>query len=808
MTTQFTLATGSTLTLNGASSGLIVSAASGATTRLLSATGAVTINWKAPGGNGLTFKGFNSGAGSSGGVLSVFGDLAGGISGSTFTGNQAIFGGAVYVGSALTGGISGSTFSGNQAGGSGGALYVFGDLAGGISGSTFSGNQAGGSGGALYVGGDLDNISGNSKFADNQAKLAGGALFAGGNLAISDATFTNNKAAGDATKPTSGRGGAIFHNGGHLAGLPYKNVSLDVAAGQSIIFEGNTMNPGKSGETPNSIYFGNSWIGAGNDGTTTAAFNVATGGTLKILDPLASQPDDLPSGNPFFPTYPNLTLLINKTGTGTMVLAGNNDMQSAADWTVSAGTLHLVADKDGKPAIINLANTSNKMNAANPARFTLKSGASLLLEPASTAHKINGQVINFESGSKVGVAGFKYGPVMDSGQHTVLTLNAPSLTNQSSVPVTTGSITIGAMNYKYSNLVWDAARKNLIMTIGDAQPDPILSGAPALTGTSAIGIYNPAFNAFNTRAVNAFRSLPGFEGAGIGIVNPEDEVSLNTTTTAPAAGDAASRDLANSLWLTPYFSAVNNSGDTDYDIRTPGLAFGYERQLCDRAFAGLGVSLFWPDYSGSGTDIDAFDVTFALYGGLLLPWELELDARVGYGFTDYDQTRHVRGHRYSDDYNGNTFFAGLGLGRTFSFNNGFYLRPGARYDYIHLSTDGFDEGDGLFALNVDDYDQNLHRVKAGLEAGYEAQNGLRLAAEAYYLGLYGDRRARASAHFTADPVNGFTAIGDALDENNLGLGARASYSVNEQWELGAGYNAIIGKDTISNEINMDVTFRF
>ena len=779
MTTQFTLATGSTLTLNGASSGLIVSAASGSTTRFLSATGAVTINWKPLGGNGLTFKGFNSGAGSSGG-----------------------------------------------------ALYVFGDLAGGISGSTFSGNQAGGSGGALYVGGDLDNISGNSKFADNQAKLAGGALFAGGNLAISDATFTNNKAAGDATKPTSGRGGAIFHNGGHLAGLPYKNVSLDVAAGQSIIFEGNTMNPGKSGETPNSIYFGNSWIGAGNDGTTTAAFNVATGGTLNILDPLASQPDDLKYGpGGAGGTLDNLALTITKTGPGVWVLAGVSDMHSATNWTVGAGTLHLVTDAAGAPAHIKLANTTNKMAVADPASFTLKSGASLLLEPASAAHQISGRKITLESGSKVGVAGFKYGPVLDAGKHTVLTLNAANVSNQSGLTATSGDITIGVNTYKYSGLAWDG--HNLVMTVGQGGQDPILAGVPAVTGGSHIGLYSVqgTLNTLGNRVAGAFRDLSG--GSGVGTIPPaedgnveeSEDVSAISSPAAPAAGeDAATRyraaDQPNRIWFTPYYASTNQSGagNVGYDLDTPGVALGFERLLGDRAFAGLAFTVNWPTYSGGGTDIDATNFTLALYGGGILPWgELEVDGRVGYGWTDYDQTRRVAApgvpqQRYDSDYDGQMFFAGLGLGRTFQLGQlgqgAFWLRPGASYDYIHLSTDGFDEGAGLLSLSVDDYDQDLHRVKAGLEAGWEAESGFTASAEVYYLGLYGDHEAETSGHFVADPVNGFDIIGNGLDENNLGLGAKIGLPLGPNWELGLGYDALIGDDAVTHQGNANVTFRF
>ena len=191
-----------------------------------------------------------------------------------------------------------------------------------------------------------------------------------------------------------------------------------------------------------------------------------------------------------------------------------------------------------------------------------------------------------------------------------------------------------------------------------------------------------------------------------------------------------------------------------------------------------------------------------------------MDAHIAYGWTDYDQTRRVQNpgtlglERYTADYDSQTFFAGLGLGRTFDLNSGFWLRPGASYDYIHASIDGFDEGTGALALDIDDYNLDLHRLKAGLEAGWESESGFTASAEAYYLGLYGDREAKTDGHLTADPVNGFEVIGNGLDENSLGLGAKLALPVGPNWELGVGYDFLVGSDATTHQGSATVTFRF
>ena len=173
----------------------------------------------------LTFKGFNSGAGVSGGAVYVFNDLTGGITRSTFTSNTSAWnGGAVFVFHNLSGGITESSFTGNTVtNGPGGAVYVFNDLTGGITGSTFTGNTAtNDSGGAVNVFNLSGGISG-SIFSGNTAGGDGGALFVLGDLVggIMDSTFTSNTAEG-------GDGGAV-------------SVDSDLAGGiMDSTFSGNT----------------------------------------------------------------------------------------------------------------------------------------------------------------------------------------------------------------------------------------------------------------------------------------------------------------------------------------------------------------------------------------------------------------------------------------------------------------------------------------------------------------------------------------------------------------------------------------
>ncbi len=361
----------------------------------------------------------------------------------------------------------------------------------------------------------------------------------------------------------------------------------------------------------------------------------------------------------------------------------------------------------------------------------------------------------------------------------------------------------GAYDYRYTYLGWDATKQHLVIIITGAPgpgPDPgpvnpVRGGIGAITGSSHIAAFNPAFSAFADHSKGLFAALW--------------QESDNGQVLAGGSSADSGQNL-NRLWVTPTYSFTkqSGSGNVGYDLKTPGIALGFDRMFSENLFAGFGVSLSWPDYEDDDTDIDASDITFALYGGVRLPYALELDGRIGYGFTRYDQDRRAEGERYSDKYDGRSFFAGLGLGRPFALGDGFSLRPAVGYDYIHIDTDGYDEGAGTYALETDDYSLSLHRLKAGMDLGWQAENGLTVNGEVYYLGLYGDRHAEVSSHFVNDPVNGFTAVGNGLDENSLGLGLNVSFPVSEQWELGAGYNVLFGKDATSQQGMLKAVFRF
>ena len=148
--------------------------------------------------------------------------ITGNFSNNSAVGSGFGYGGAIYNQRGTIDSISG-VFSGNSAGSSGGAIAnddsgEIGDIT-----ANFVGNSSL-QGGAIYNWtGTIDNINGD--FIGNSADLSGGAIFNHGDITLTNASFYDNY-----VTSSTGKGGAIFNDGGNL------NIVAD--DGESI-FSGN-----------------------------------------------------------------------------------------------------------------------------------------------------------------------------------------------------------------------------------------------------------------------------------------------------------------------------------------------------------------------------------------------------------------------------------------------------------------------------------------------------------------------------------------------------------------------------------------
>jgi len=330
-----------------------------------------------------------------------FDKLDGGMHDVHVINNRSLLGAAFDVNN-LTGGVHNARFVGNRT--ISGALEID-KLQGGLNDSLFIGNRA-------QLPGDFP------AYAELDQSAAASAAVLGNDVNLSNNTFlANTSSLANAQNPTAGaRGAALVHGTDNASGA--SSVAIVSDANKRTLFYGNTHNAAGSGATPSAIHFESMWdyeVGemptyAGDPMTVNVAMNAASNGKILMLDPISSQPDNLPDltinnpanityggitydlSDPYDVKYSNLTVNLEKTGAGDWYLGGMSNLPGASTWNINQGTLTLTSVDYGgalgeQAAGINLSHGTT-------AAFNLAAGATLAGSGAITAKAIalNGNI--------------------------------------------------------------------------------------------------------------------------------------------------------------------------------------------------------------------------------------------------------------------------------------------------------------------------------------------------------------------------------------------------------------------------------
>ena len=478
--------------------------------------------------------------------------------------------------------------------------------------------------------------------------------------------------------------------------------------------------------------------------------------------------------------------------------------------------------------------------------FSLESGATLLTWFHNGAPtNVNGEEIVLAAGSQVGLTpdAFAYGGPAATGKTTVLELGASTLlSNSSDVATSSGRYAVGVYDYFYDTLDWNDAGNRLAANVFKRKFNHERGGTAAVTAPLAMLAHNPAGGVVRNRTVSRFadgmhkanstgnRALlylaqyqngAGTSAYGPALIRTGQESSRTAASSRQPLKDeqklqwlslaegGALSGAATGIWVTPGYHYTHQTGRVGYDIKGPNVSFGVDHLFHERFFLGLAVSLDFPEYESSHADIDGNAITGTLYGGLLLPQDVEFGFFGSYGKSDYDQTRKVYGRKFDADYDSENYSLGASLGRTFYSGEDLALRPFLSYEYIHLDTDGYKEKGDMYALKFTSSENNLHRVEAGLDASYSFENGAYLAGRLYYSGLYGDREGDTKTHFVYDAARtSFKVTGDSLDEHSLGAGVGIGLPLNDTLDVTLGYNFLGGDDSRTHQGSLGIRLQF
>ena len=420
-----------------------------------------------------------------------------------------------------------------------------------------------------------------------------------------------------------------------------------------------------------------------------------------------------------------------------------------------------------------------------------RNGSHLWLEPLPGQTITSTGDIAFEPGSGLALKNLGQAQKLFVGKYDILNLAAGGVVNNQNIPAPTkGSISSLLWVYDYEGLAWNPSGTVLSMLVTDLRVSPPIKRGldAAITAPGAMALDDAARRALTERADSRFSSLRAPDGQ---------------------------REL-NALWVRPSYTYSRGDGwdqRDGYRLKSGGISLGYDRQIGQSAFLGLAMNYSNPEYESTGDDfaaaeVDADNLGVALYGGASLPYAFELSGRTGYSWQSYEQTRRMSHQDYDSDYDGAIFFAGAGLARPFALAENWTLRPGVLYDYLHISVDGYRESSGPASFDVDSFTQRLHRVDAGTDLAWRHENGATVSGRAAYVGIYGDRSGRTTAVSVVEPDLEFTSVGNALDEHNLELGILGELPLTRAFSVGAGYNALLGETTTTQEVRLTLRYEF
>lgn len=324
-----------------------------------------------------------------------------------------------------------------------------------------------GSAAAISNRGQFTIDGGQVTFANNHADLNGGAIANGndGTLVVSDAQFTSN---------TSGSLGGAIYNAGN------SNVTIGVAATSTVAYAGNrALNGGAAAAAAAGGFL---YMSSG-----TANLDIAGHVTIGGNDALATGADSIASAS--------AGAVINKTGTGTLVLNADNTHYTGV-FNIDAGTV-----------VVN--------NARSLSGGAINGAASLILNNV-------GDDLAFASGDFHGTLRLQGTTGYDLANVSVSPALAPTraILASSHVQLASGaSLAIGSGSYALRGLDFAGGKFRTAMS------GLSFSGTLKVSGTLALN--DPNNSKIIVTNLNPGDTLPVMGGGGAGNIFSMDEAGLN-----------------------------------------------------------------------------------------------------------------------------------------------------------------------------------------------------------------------------------------------------------------------------------------
>jgi hypothetical protein len=494
------------------------------------------------------------------------------------------------------------------------------------------------------------------------------------------------------------------------------------------------------------------------------------------------------------------------------------------------------------PSSVNVSLAGGILDYAGSMRvrsFSMADGTQMLTEfvGGKPSEITASESVNLEPMSEIGFAPsvFSYGRQLALGGSPVLKFTESSPVMPSLLRQSSGTFAVGAFDYSWNGLCWDA-NHSVMVNITRVAFNHQRGGTDALDAPLAMIMRQPGLNAVSARMVRRFsdtvahgrlsglpgssfadtksfwsRRSPSFESPGQGRSFNFQDARISP----PSAGGQSQASVGpedtsyrNGIWIAPAYGFLRHGGGRDYTIFGAGVTFGLDRHVSDDLYLGLALSLDFPRYESDDADVEGRGATAIFYGGVYLPRGLELGFVGTFGRMRFMQARTVAGNGYDSNYSAKITSVGVSLGRSFEISENFMLRPFADWHHFNLCRGSYSERPDVYGMRYDDSRNRLFRLQGGLEGLWATEHG-NIGAKAYWSGLRGDTKISSAASFVLDPeANRFYAPVAGLDENSFGLSLNYGVRLGAHTELLLEYSMLHGKTTAVHEGMLGINFIF
>lgn len=248
------------------------------------------------------------------------------------------------------------------------------------------------------------------------------------------------------------------------------------------------------------------------------------------------------------------------------------------------------------------------------------------------------------------------------------------------------------------------------------------------------------------------------------------------------------QEPGSNLWVQGLFSTGDyddNGTAKGYDTDSNGIAFGLDSAVTDSVKVGVGFAYTDTDIDGFLRDTDVESKTAFIYGQYK-PSNWYVNGIMSYGWSSYDESKHVAGFNVGADYDVETFGLQAMTGYDFEVA-GINVTPEAGLRYFRISQDGYTDAAGS-TVGSEDNDVLTAVVGAKLNKAWEVSPSVVIKPQARLAMTYDLVDADNNSVITLANGATYRVEGETMDRFGAEVDVGVAAEVTDNFEFALTYS--------------------